>query len=432
MRTAKMLTGAALLTAASLALSACGGSTPSAAPTSAAPGSISLRMSTWTSDATQLSVFNSIADSYKASHPEIKEIVFESLPFADYTTTLTTQIAGGNSPDLAWVLEKDAPDFVESGALAPLSETLKATDGYDYDDLKSDVTKRWTSDGELYAYPFSTSPFVMFANDDILKNAGFPTSAELKAQGKWNWEELATIASQIQAKTGKNGVIVRDFNFSDWSYLSSVWGGWGASPWSEDGKTCTFTSPEMNDAFEYIHDGIFEKKAFPGPGTKPDFFAGDSAFTVTQISRASLLKTAGFSWNALPLPNGPEGEYSVIGQAGAGVLQKGKNPEAAKQFLAYFTNEENATKLAQFFPPPRTSLLNAETLAATNPLLSKEQIQDVVIKGLDGADTKPSHTNSADIANQVKTALDPMWQADADVSNVLENVCKAIDPILAR
>ena len=41
----------------------------------------------------------------------------------------------------------------------------------------------------------------------------------------------------------------------------------------------------------------------PGPGVSADFFAGDAAMTITQISRASLLpRTSQFGWDLVPLP----------------------------------------------------------------------------------------------------------------------------------
>ena len=429
MRTATKLTGVAVIAITALALSACSTATPTPTKTAAPAGSVDLRMTTWTADPTQLALFNSIADSYKKSHPEIGTITFDSLPFADYTSTITTQIAGGQQPDLAWVMETDAPDFVSSGALAPLTDALKATKGYDYSDINSGTTKLWTTGGQLYAYPFSTSPFVVFANDDLLAAAGEPTSAELKAQGKWDWKDIAEIGAQVNAKTGKQGMVIRDFNYQTWTNLATVWDSFGASPWSANGKTCEFSSKPMVAAFTYLHDAIFVQHAFPGPGINADFFAGDSAFTVTQISRATLL-TGSFKWNVLTLPKGDNGVQNVVGQAGIGVLAKGANPDEAKQFLAYFTNPSNGKQLAAFFPPPRTSLLNATTLAATNKTLSKDQINDVVIASFKNAITKPSHANSAEIAAQVKTALDPMWTADANVSSVLKGVCTAIKPLL--
>lgn len=428
MRPATTLKAVTVVAATALALTACGG--PAAAPaTSAAAGSVTLRMTTWTADAKQLALFTSIADEYKKSHPEIGKITFDSLPAADYTTTLTTQIAGGQQPDLAWVMEGDAPDFVNSGALAPLTDTLKNASGYDYSDISADTTKLWMHGGQLYAYPFSTSPFVVFANDDLLAAAGQPTAGQLKAAGKWTWKDLADVGQQVNAKTGKQGMVIRDFDYQTWSNLATVWDSFGAAPWSDDGKTCTFTSTQMQDAFQYLHNAIFQQKAFPGPGTKADFFAGDSAFTVTQISRATLL-TKGFKWEIQMLPAGASGQQNVIGQAGIGVLAKSKHAKEAKDFLAFFTDPSNAKQLAQFFPPPRTSLLTADTLSATNKTLSKEQIQNVVLPSFKGAVTKPSHANSAEIAAKVKTALDPMWQPNADVAGVLKGVCSAIQPLL--
>lgn len=426
MRSATLLTAAGLLAASALALSGC------AAPAEPDPVDVELRMTVWTSNEDQLALFDSIADEYIADHPEVKSITFDALPFEDYTTTLTTQIAGGNAPDLAWVLENAAPDFVASGALTDLTATFEATEGYEFDDLSASATELWRSGDELVAYPFSTSPFVVFANDDLLAAAGQPTSAELQASGQWNWEDISAIGSAVNAATGKAGFVIRDFEYLTWDNLASVWLGWGAAPWSEDGTECQFDSDEMSDAFAFLHDAAFTSKSMPGPGTTADFFAGEAAFTVTQISRASLLADGGFAWNLLPLPEGPVGEYSMVGQAAIGALAQGENPEVAAEFLAFFSNPANAEKLAQYFPPPRESLLNSEVLAAANPILSAEQLENVVVPAIGTGVVRPQHTDSAEIGQQVRSALDAIWVADADIPAVLESVCGAIDPLLGK
>lgn len=427
MRSAKSLTAAALLATTALAVTACAGGSASPEET---PSDVELRMTVWTSNEDHLALFDSIAQAYMADHPEVTSITFDPLPFDDYTSTVTTQIAGGNAPDLAWILENAAPDFVASGALLPLNEVLENTEGYEFDDLAPSATELWQSDGELVAYPFSTSPFVVFANEDLLAEAGQPASTQLLADGAWDWESVSEIGAAVNAATGKAGFVVRDFDYLNWDYLSTVWNGWDAAPWSADGTECTFASDEMIGAFEFLHDAAFEAGSMPGPGTTADFFAGEAAFTVTQISRANLLTEGGFAWNLLPLPEGPVGEYAVTGQAGLGVLSQGENTGIAADFLAFFTNPENAEKLAQYFPPPRTSLLNAETLAAANPLLTEEQIETVVVPGIENGVVRPSHTDSAQIGQQVRASLDDLWVADADIPAVLEATCAAIEPLL--
>ncbi|MBM2623224.1 sugar ABC transporter substrate-binding protein [Actinoplanes sp. LDG1-06] len=397
-------------------LTACGGGDDAGSD-----GPITLRMTTWSSNPAHVQLFDSIAAEYKTTHPDVT-VKFDALPIDNYTTTVTTQIAGGNAPDIAWILEGSAPDFVASGALTSLDDSIENAG-----DLAPAATALWKQDGKLMAYPFSTSPFGVFVNTDLFKKAGvsLPSSS-------WSWEQAAAAASDVAEKTGKQGLVIRDFDYKDWTNLATVFRGWDAEAWSADGKTCGFDQPPMVDAMTFLHKAIFTDKAMPAPGVAADFFAGESAMTIAQISRTSLLKEGGFGWTLVPLPAGPAGEYSVIGQGGLGVLKKGKNASAAAEFVKFFTSPANSAKLAQFFPPPRQSQLNAETLAKANPLLKPEQLQNVVIDGIADGVVKPSHTGSAEINQAVRSSLDPLWKPGADVPGVLKGVCAAINPLLAK
>jgi len=388
-----------------------------------------LRMTIWSANEAHLKLFNGIADDYKRIKPDVS-VAFESLPFPTYTTALTTQIAGGNAPDMAWIFETTAQDFVNSGALFPLGRTLAAAPGYNLSEVSAGATERWTKDGMLYAYPFSTSPFAMFVNNDLIKKAGAKTPEELIAAGQWTWAN-AIASSEAVAKSGKAGLIVRDFNYQDWQYLASVWNGWGASPWSADGKRCTLTDKPMVDALSFIHDAIFTKKAMPGPGQSVDFFAGDAAMTITQISRASLLpKDKPFAWDLVPLPKGPVGDYALIGQAGIGVFSAGKNATEAAAFVAFLTNPDNSAKLTQFFPSARKSLLNADVLKKTNALLSSTQLDKVVVSGIATGKVMPGHSGFARIQQTVRAGLDTVWTPQANIPAAMQSICAQITPLL--
>lgn len=417
--------------ALALVLTACSGGGDDVAGEPSTPSEpVELRMTVWTADETQLAQFQEIADAYVAENPDlVSGVTFETIPFEDYTTSLTTQLAGGNAPDLAWILESYAPEFVASGALVDVAPKLQETEGYEFDDLLDSSLALWEKDGGLYAYPFSNSPFAMFVNTDQVAAAGQPNPADLVASGEWTYDQARDISAAAAATSGKQGLVVRDFDFKVWENLSTIWDGWDAAPWSEDGTQCTFTDPEMVDALTWVHDATFVDEAMPGPGTTADFFAGDSAMTITQISRASALDDS-FAWDVVPLPAGPAGQQNVIGQAGIGVFAAGEHPDVAADFLAWFTNPENAETLAAYFPPPRESLLNAETLGAANPKLSETQLQAVVVDGIQGAVTKPSHQNFAKLQDTVRAQLDALWTADADVEGVLADTCAAIQPLL--
>ena len=399
-------------------LTACGSSTGDS-------GTVTLRMTTWTANDAHVKLFDQIAADYKQTHPDVT-VTFDALPIDDYTTALTTQIAGGNTPDLAWILEASAPDFVSSGALEPLDGSIENPS-----ELTPAATALWRQDGKLIAYPFSTSPFGVFVNTDLLAAAGRPLPSAQVASGQWTWDNAIAGAKAVAA-TGKQGLVARDFDYKTWDNLAPIFDGWGAQAWSADGKTCGFDQQPMVDAMTFIHKAIFTDKAMPAPGVAADFFAGQSAMTITQISRASLLKGATFKWELVPLPSGPKGKYAVVGQAGIGVLKKGKHADAAKDFLKFFTDDANSAKLSQYFPPPRKPQLTAATLAKTNPTLTPAQLQDVVIDGISTGIVKPSHKDSAEISQAVRSALDPLWKPDANVPAVLAGVCTAIKPLLAR
>jgi multiple sugar transport system substrate-binding protein len=409
---------AALAATGLLALTACGGGDGSGSD----DGPVNLRMTVWSGAPEHLKLLNGIADAYRKTHPEVKSIKFDVLPVENYTETLTTQMAGGKAPDLAWIFENSAADFVSSGALKEVK---------DDPDVLPAAKKIWQQDGKLYAYPFSTSPFGVFVNLDMLKKAGQPAPTELIKQGKWNWDEVDTIGAAVHAKTGKTGMVIRDFDYKAWDNLAAYWDGWGAQAWSADGKTCGFDKPQMVAAMTSLHRAIFDDEAMLAPGTTADFFAGESAMTVTQMSRASLL-TDKFKWDFVPLPEGPEGKYAVIGQAGIAVLAKSKHADAAAGFQAYLTNKENSAKLGAYFPQARSSQLNAATLAKSNAKLSEKQLDDVVVDGIKNGKVKPVHIGQAEIYASVRSGLDALWKPNADVQKVLSGVCTSIKPQLEQ
>ncbi|WP_344746015.1 hypothetical protein [Streptosporangium vulgare] len=68
--------------------------------------------------------------------------------------------------------ESSAPDFVSSGALAPLDDTLGKAQGYEFGDLTPSAVKLWQAEGKLYAYPFSHLAFGVFVNTRPAQEGG--------------------------------------------------------------------------------------------------------------------------------------------------------------------------------------------------------------------------------------------------------------------
>ncbi|WP_434740637.1 ABC transporter substrate-binding protein [Micromonospora sp. SH-82] len=409
-----------------LSLTACAGDD------SGESGPVDLKMALWSSNKDHLALLQKIGDGYVAENgDQVKSITFEPVTNPDYIAGLTTQISGGDVPDLAWIPEASGPEFVDAGILSNVRPTLEGTDGYDLDDILPAALAPWQGDDDgVYAYPFSNSPFALYVNEDLLKKAGQPDVTSLVGTPGYTWEAIADIAAATNGKTGAVGMNIPTFNPTNWSAVTMLGSGWGAAPWSDDGKTCTFASPEMVEFLTWYQRQI-TRGAIPaasGNAVPAAFASGDVAFSIAQLSQSGGLDDS-FKWSFLPLPAGPKGYHPIVGQAGVSVLERSTNKEQAAGFLAYLTNPTNAKLLAQFFPPPRQSLLNVETLAQAAPKLSPEQIQSAIIDVVPKASVKPQHPVLSRFTDRVRAGLDPVWSG-GDVRAAVTGICEQISPTL--
>jgi multiple sugar transport system substrate-binding protein len=404
-------------------------STVALAMMSSALAAAELRFTVWTGNDAHLALLNGMADSFKETHPDVS-VRFETIPAGDYTQKLTFQLAGGNPPDAGWMMEDAAPTFANAGVLEDLAPTLNGDEGYDLADFSEPAMGLWSGDGKVWGVPFSTSPFVVFYNKDLFDQAGLEDPFTLAAKGEWDMDKFQEVAKALTDATGKWGFEFKDGQGYETRIMHALMPpirAYGGDVWTN--KECGFDKPEAVAAVQQLHDMVFDDKSIVPPGENGDFFSGSSAMTVNQISRASLMKDAGFGWGIAPLPSGPGGESPVIGQAGIVVFTAGDQKELAAEFVRHMTNETNVAKMAQFFPPARRSVLSSDAFTGSNKLIPAEQmevVKDAITKGK----VLPSHERSPQILAAMKPRVDALWRADADVEASLKAVCAAIQPLL--
>ncbi len=385
------------------------------------PGSIDLRFTLWSANAAHLEMLNGFADAYREENPNVT-VTFETLPFSEYTSLLTLQLAGSNPPDGGWLLEGTGPTFVQSGVLADVRPYLESLPDYDYADFSPDAMSLWVEGDRTFAIPFSTSPFVIFYNRDLFREAGARTPQELIASGDYTWttfgESLRTVTSEtgVYGFQGQNG---QPYSSRIWHTLVPFLRAYGVDAWDDNGPN--FDTPEAIAAASLYHQLIFDDETIVPPGERSDFFAGSAASTINQISRVPTVMEAGFDWDIAPLPGGPAGPAHVIGQAAMGVFNASRNREAAIDFLAFMTNQANVETMAQFFPPARQSVLEAGALAQQNPNISPESIV-YVEEGIQFGTVLPAHPRFPQLDLSAQGAFDQLWQPDADVPQVMRSI----------
>lgn len=390
---------------------------------------VTLRFTTWTGNEQHLAVLNEIAAAYKELHPNVT-VQYDTIPTDDYPTKLAVQLAGGNPPDAGWMPENLALPFLQAGALADLKPAIETTPEFNYDDLIEPAMSLYLRDGGVYGIPFSTSPMLTFFNRDLFEQAGIETPDALYARGEWTWDALEEAAKAIADATpqGVYGFEGREGQLYDirWHHtlVPLLWA-YGGGTWDQEGTQCLFNAPESVEAFQKFHNMIFVDRSVVPPGEQADFFSGNAGMTFNFLSAVGKLGNAPFEWGIVPLPSGPAGEVSVIGQSSIVAFEASKHKEIAIDFVLFMTNEENVARLAQFFPPIRRSVLSSDALIEANPLVSPEQMQ-YVVQGIETGQLLPPHVEFNKIDLAVQAELDNLFRPDADVEASLNATCQAI------
>jgi len=404
-----------LLLTTSMAFAA--GAKEEAAPS----GSVSMTIATWTSNPDQIALLDSFVQGFAAQKGIEIDVTFESIPFAEYNTKLSLELQGQNGPDLFWVLETAAPAFIESGLLANLNDAMQA---YAPEDISSDALELWSKDGNVYAIPFSTSPFFILYNKDLFTKAGLKTPEQYAAEGAWNWDTFKMASKTIKEKTGVWGFQTVDGQGYDARILHNlapIVRSYGGDFWTDDGQVL-INSDASVAAVQLFHDMVYQDVSVVPPGNQSDFFAGNAAMTVGQISRVSKLNEASFAWGIAPMPSGPEGKSPVIGQAAIGAHSKGKQAALASELVAYMTNKDSVAAMSGIWPPARKSVLESEAFLTSNKSVSKEQMQNAVAASIKTGRVLPSHVKYPQIEVESKMVFDKLWQKNADVGAILDEV----------
>ncbi|HTV69429.1 MAG TPA: sugar ABC transporter substrate-binding protein [Rhizobiaceae bacterium] len=388
-----------------------------------------LRFTIWSGNEAHLKMLNGIAESFKATHPDVT-VKFETIPPADYTQKLTFQIAGGNTPDLGWMMEDAAPTFVNAGVLTDIGPVVKAAEGYDFGDLSQTAMGLWQDGEKVYGIPFSTSPFMIYYNKAMFDKTGLEDPLALAAKGEWTMDKFQEVAKKLTEANGTWGFEFKDGQGYDSRIMHALMPpirAYGGDVWAN--KECGFDKPEAIAAVKQLHDMVFKDKSIVPPGESGDYYSGKAAMTINQISRASKMPEAGFAWGIAPLPSGPGGESPVIGQAAIVVFEQGKQKELAAEFVAHMTNKENTAAMAQFFPPARKSVLDSDAFVNSNKLVPADQMKNLAAAIASGK-VLPSHEKSPQILQAMAPKIDALWKPDANVEEALKAVCTAIQPLL--
>ena len=142
--------------------------------------------------------------------------------------------------------------------------------------------------------------------------------------------------------------------------LSHTWSN-GGSLFNEDTTEFSWNSKQGVETLSMLDRMMFNDKSHPKAGEQVSFESGKIGMffdVYSYVSRAREVKD--FKWDIAPLPEGSEGRFPMLGQAGYTMFAGSKHPEEAKELLKFLTSQEGITASSTFFVPPRESVLSSD------------------------------------------------------------------------
>jgi multiple sugar transport system substrate-binding protein len=328
--------------------------------------------------------------------------------------TLTTQIAGGNAPDIVGPVGREGANAFQGEYLD--LEPLVEQHGFDlsnYDEAQVEVWRE--DDGSLTSLPFASYPSMIFYNKELFDEAGlaYPPQeyGEPYADGDpWDMDKLTELATILTVDANGNDASSADFDRSSveqWGFVHQ----WVAAPraqgtfWGAGSLVGDDGTAEVPDhwlaEWTWYHEMVHEVGAAPSQQHIDSELLNDNAFNSGRVAMANthlwytccLYDDAGEARTWFDVAVMPEYQGNVTSKLHADtfrILKSTEHPDEAFQVLMWMLDDAALDLLTVYGAMPARLDLQDSYLARLDENFTQGVNWQVAIDGLAYPDI-PSH-----------------------------------------
>jgi multiple sugar transport system substrate-binding protein len=363
-----------------------------------------------------------------------------SWPPGNFQELLTTAIAGGDPPDMAFIAASQFQVLAAQNQVAPLDDYIKRDPSLKRDDIYPIWLKGLQLKGQQYAMPFDPSVLLLYYNRAIFDRQQIPHLDPAKPPA---WEDVLELARRLTLD--QNGVDSTRGDFDAGAVkqagitVQAQYFWWflprqnGQEFYTPDLSAVTLNQPATRAAYQWMVDlhGKY-RAAVPSPAVKTtapvSFPAGNLAMWVWGLWGVPDIRSAGLAddWDVVPLP-GFRGKPRVgLGWAsGNAVIKSARNPDGAWQLAKYLTGPETQAGMMSGgnVQPLRKSLANDPAYRDRVPPHSK----DVPVKEAEVATAPLFYPHNADVQPLILQALDGVYRGDESLDAMISRVTPLVN-----
>ena len=379
-----------------------------------------------------------VIDLYNAKTPGVV-VSGESLGFADYFTKLTTQIAGGNMPDVIQQGYGVLFEYIANGAVVPLDDYVGTS--LDISKMDESAIQAGTVDGKFYALSIGANSHMAMYNTRLYEEAGITVGENFDPYG-YTYDDLKRIAVEIKNATGVPGT---DDNTADYQNFSDFTVQKGANLYNEDGSYGP--TQEIVEEYWSIWSGIREAGGTP-PGPESAGLAGVSE--LSQLGVVTGKSATSYLWSnqlvgaqglmqdplgAAMYPNTPEMIPGSVIQPSQFVClsRDSANPEAATAYMSAFVNDPEMTAVLGLERGiPSVSDVRAALQADLTPPEAVSVAFFDAIQGKTAPLTAPPPSGSAEVEQTFERVAVSVLLGERSIPEVASDFLAQAKAILAR
>jgi multiple sugar transport system substrate-binding protein len=304
--------------------------------------------------------WQSLASGYgKQSGVEVEVI---AMRWADYPDKLSTMLAGGVIPDVAFYSLRFVISLAAVGAFEDLTALRRRIP--DMDDVFPAAFDEVTLGNYMYGIPTDINVSWMGFNADLFDQAGLAYPSKLWQEQQWNWDTFLESAKRLTRDVNGDGRIDQAG-----MAVPGTWpGDWPAWYWSNGAtlldaqkRSSTMNSPQAVETLQFLAD-LINAHAVTARGTSASTAYGQVGMWVTALNVVqSNRSTYPFNWGIVGFPLGPSGVTSSSTLFGGGyvVFKDAPHKEEAYKFVEYLASSESErarARLASRAPAKRRGL----------------------------------------------------------------------------
>jgi len=327
--------------------------TTTVAPTTTTAGEeVTLRWRTRPDNDQEAGVYRAVSETLDGQLEGIT-LVYEpgGTETEGYQQALLTQLAGGTAPDVFWIPGADIAQFVGARVILDLRSYADASGHRDADFYPGPMEQLTTDPATglpgnvLWGLPRDVSAFALYLNLDLIAEAGAADPRQLAAAGDWDWEAFQQVAEAVRAL----GPDIYGYGQSSWWGPVGFWANSGGGGFfNEDRTACGLDSPGSLAGLAFVQDFYATGAALTyGEDPEPVFKAGNMGMFQNGRWATPGIRTVGFDWDVVKLPDGPGGPSNWLFWGAYVVNANTPYPEQAWRLVQALTTAEVQAQVAE-------------------------------------------------------------------------------------